>query len=146
LEKSWQSSANISSGLAHRTVRWCRLSQGQLGSLGKREGDVAINHRTVRWCTGLSGESTTPAGNGRSRNQRATCGRANGRFGTPDCQVCTGQCPVRQTISRTNGRLRPVRKEIEHQTATVAIRCTTRQKARIAYQIDVQRFLAYLGL
>jgi hypothetical protein len=22
--------------------------------------------------------------------------RANGRLGTPDCPVCTGQCPVRQ--------------------------------------------------
>jgi hypothetical protein len=31
---------------------------------------------------------------------------------------------------------------VVHQT----VRCTTRQKARIAYQIDVQRLLAALGL
>jgi hypothetical protein len=35
---------------------------------------MAINHRTVRWCTGLSGESTAPAANGRPRDQRATRG------------------------------------------------------------------------
>ena len=55
------------------------------------------------------------AANGRPRDQRATLVRANGRLGTPDC-------PVRQPIPRTNGRLRPVWKEIEHQTATVDVR------------------------
>jgi hypothetical protein len=36
--------------------------------------------------------------NGRLRDQRATCGEANGRMVAPDCPVCTGQCPVRQQI------------------------------------------------
>jgi hypothetical protein len=107
------------------SVRCPRLARRQLGALGKREGDVAINHRTVRWCTGLSGESTAPAANGRPRDQRATRGRANRRLGTPDCPVCTEQCPVRQPILRTNGRLLPVWKEIEHQTATVVVRWCT---------------------
>jgi hypothetical protein len=84
-------------------------------------GDVAIIHRTVWWCTGLSGGPTTLAANGRPRDQRATRGRANGRLGTPDCPVCPGQCPVRQPIPRTNGRLRPIWKEIAHQTATVTV-------------------------
>jgi hypothetical protein len=35
---------------------------------------VAIIHRKVRWRTGLSGEPTAPATNGRPRNQRATRG------------------------------------------------------------------------
>jgi hypothetical protein len=42
---------------------------------GKGKGDVAIIHRTVRWCTGLSGEPTAPAANGRPRDQRATRGQ-----------------------------------------------------------------------
>jgi hypothetical protein len=71
---------------------------------------------------------------------------ANGRLGTPDCLVCTGQCQVHQPDPRPNGRLRPIRKEIEHQTGTVAVRCTTRQKARFAFQVDLQRLLAALGL
>jgi hypothetical protein len=47
--------------------------------------------------------------------------RANGRLGTQDCLVCTGQCPVRQADPRPNGRLRPIRKEIEHRTDTVHV-------------------------
>jgi hypothetical protein len=48
--------------------------------------------------------------------------RNNGRLGTPDCPVCTGQCPVRQPIPRTNGQMRQKRKEIAHRTATVTVR------------------------
>jgi hypothetical protein len=40
----------------------------------KEKGDVAIIHRTVRWCTGLSGEPTAPAANGRPHDERATRG------------------------------------------------------------------------
>jgi hypothetical protein len=47
--------------------------------------------------------------------------RSNGRLGTPDCPVCTGQCPVRQPILRTNGRMRQKRKEIAHRTTTVTV-------------------------
>jgi hypothetical protein len=47
--------------------------------------------------------------------------RTNGRLGTPDCPVCTGQCPMCQLAQRTNDRLCPVWKEIEHRTATVAV-------------------------
>jgi hypothetical protein len=115
---------------------------------GKKKGDVAIK------ITGLSGGA--PDCPVSQRRQRPTVGRtinarhmarANGRLGTLDCPVCIGQCPVRQPIPRTNGRLRPLWKEIEHRKTTVAVWwCTTRQKARIAYQIDVQRLLAALGL
>jgi hypothetical protein len=92
---------------------------------GMKKGDVVKIHRTVRWCTGLSGEPTVASANCRSRNVRATRGRANGRLGTPDCLVCTGQCPVRQQIPGTNGRLLSVWKEIKHRTITVAVRWCT---------------------
>jgi hypothetical protein len=107
---------------------------------GKEKGAAAKNHRTVRWCTGLFGEPKVLAANDRLRNPRATRGPHQQSVGH------TGQCPVRQPVPRPNGRLRPIWKEIAHRTATVTVRCTTRQKARIAYQIDLQRLLAALGL
>jgi hypothetical protein len=66
--------------------------------------------------TGLSGELMVASANSRPHNLRTTRGRANGRLGTPDCPVCTGQCPVRQPIPRTNGRLLSIWKEIKHRT------------------------------
>jgi hypothetical protein len=92
---------------------------------GIRRRRTTIIHWTVRWCTGLSGEPTTA---------RATVGRAirarrmahaNGRLGTPDCPVCTGQCPVRQPARRSNGRLHQEWKEIRTGHATVAVRWCT---------------------
>jgi hypothetical protein len=110
----------------HRTVQWCIGLSGESSApepktpamnpslSGKGEGTAAKNHRTVRWCTELSGEPTAPTANGRLRDQRATRGRANGRMVTPDC-------PVRQRAWRTNGRLRPIWKEIEQRTGTVHV-------------------------
>jgi hypothetical protein len=94
LEKSWQSTANTSSVLAHRTVSgapgWPTVNQ----LLSEKEkGDVAIIHQTVRWCTGLSGESTAPAANGHLRNQRATRGPRQRSVGH------TGLSGVHQTVS-----------------------------------------------
>jgi hypothetical protein len=108
--------------VVHRTVSGAPGWLGINWALsGKEKCDMAIIHRTIRWCTELPDESTALAANGRPRDQCAIRGRANGRLGTPDCPVCTGQCPVHQPISRTNGRLRPVWKEIEHRTATVTV-------------------------
>jgi hypothetical protein len=89
-----------------------QAGSGELAALGFRRRRTAINHRTVRWCTGLSGEPMVGRANGRPRNPRVTRGRPNGLKGAPDCPVCTGQCPVRQWLQITNGRLRLNRKEI----------------------------------
>jgi hypothetical protein len=60
---------------------------------------------------------------------RAICGRhvarSNDRLGTPDCPVCTGQCPVRQSTPRTNDRMRQIWKGIAHRTAIVIVRWCT---------------------
>jgi hypothetical protein len=108
---------------------------------GNGKGNVAIIHRTVRWA------------NGRPRNLRATRGSSNGRRGAPDCPVCTGQCPVHQRAQSCNGRLCPIWKEITHRTcyssypvAHRTVWCATRQKARMAFQVYLQRILAALGL
>jgi hypothetical protein len=176
---------SICSGLAHRTVRCARLTNGEVAGLEKRRSCTAIIHRTVRWCTGLSGESSTTnsplsgngkgdvaiihrtvwwctelsgeptvaSTNGRPRNLRATHGLLQRSAGAPDCPVCTGQCPVRQPAQRSNGQMCPIWKEITHRTSyrtcPVAHRtvwCATRQKARIAFHVDLQRLLAALGL
>jgi hypothetical protein len=87
----------VSDALGWRLVNW-PLS-------GIRRRCTAKIHRTVRWCTGLSGEPTVVRANGRPRNPRMTCGRANDLMGAPDHPVCTGQCPVRQRLQIFNGRL-----------------------------------------
>jgi hypothetical protein len=79
----------------------------------------------------------------------AICGRrvsrSNGRLGTSDCPVCTGQCPVRQRAQRRNGQMRPIWKEIAHRTATGPVwwcpglsGAPLDKKARNAFQNDLQ--------
>jgi hypothetical protein len=134
---------------AQDSVR-CRGWPGdELDALGKKRRRRGNNSPDCLVCTGLYGEPTAPTANNCLRDQWATRGRANGRMVTPDCPVCTGQCPmctgqcpVRQRDQRPNGRLRQKRKEIMHRT----VRGTTRQKARIVFQLDLQRLLAALGL
>jgi hypothetical protein len=131
------------------SVRCARLALVKRLLSGIRRRRTAKNHRTVRWCTELSGEPTVGRANGRPRNPRVKRGRANGLMGAPDYPVCTGQCPVRQRLQIVNGRLRQNRKEICTGQCPVVhrtVRCTSRQKARIAFLDCSQRLLAALGL
>jgi hypothetical protein len=162
-------------GLAHRTVRCARLvrvnsplsglddgvwlkitgpsgesSVANSSPSGKAKGRHGYNSR---WCTGLSGEPTAACANGRPRNLHATRGLLQRSAGASDCPVCTGQCPVRQSAQRSNGRICHIWKEIVHRTvymtclvAHQTVRCATRQKARIAFLVGLQRLLAALGL
>jgi hypothetical protein len=93
--------------VVHRTVSdapgWA-LANWPLSGIRRRR--TAIIQRTVRWCTGLSGEPTVAKATvGHAIHTRRVV-HANGRLGAPDYPVCTGQCPVRQTARRSNGRLR----------------------------------------
>jgi hypothetical protein len=83
---------------------------------------VAIIHQTVRWYTRLSGESEPLEPTVGSEISGRRVAQANGRLGTPDCPVCTGQRLVRQRDRRPNGRMRQIRKGIEHRTATRHVR------------------------
>jgi hypothetical protein len=142
----------------HRTVRWCTGLSGESfaansGPQEKQRGDMAIIHRTVRWCTRLSGEPTVASANGRRRNLRATRELLQRSAGAPDCPVCTGQCLVRQSAHRSNSRICQIRKEIAHRTVYMTcpvahrtVRCATRQKASLAFQVGLQRLLAALVL
>jgi hypothetical protein len=146
------------------------LAQAAKTLLSLGAPDCPVVHRTVsgapgwRWSTGrsreldsgiwikitgLSGEPTVGRDNGRPRNPHVTRGRANSLKGAPDCPVCTGQCLVRQRLQIVNGRLRQNRKEICTGQCPVVhrtVRCTSRQKARIAFLDCSQRLLAALGL
>jgi hypothetical protein len=113
---------------------------------GKVQRRMAIIHQTVRWCTRLFGEPMVASATvGRVIRGRRVA-RTNGRQGAPDCPVYTGQCPVCQLARRCNGRLRQKRKEIGTGLSTVIVRCATRQKARMAFLVGLQRLLAALGL
>ena len=82
--------------------------------------------RTLRLkFTGLSGESEPPEPTVNSAISGRRVARANGRLGTPDYSVCTGQRPVRQRDRRPNGRMHQIRKRIEHWTTTGAVRWCT---------------------
>jgi hypothetical protein len=125
----------------------------ELAALGIRRRRTTIIHRTVWWCTRLSGEPTVASANGRPRNLHATRGLLQRSAGLPDCPVCTGQCPMRQSAQRSNGRICQIWKEIAHRTvyrtcpvAPRPVRCATRQKAGIAFQVGLQQLLAALGL
>jgi hypothetical protein len=129
----------------------CPVSRSQANSSlsGIDQRRTAIIHRTCPVCTGLSGKPTVRRANGRPRDPRGTRGRTNGRKGTPDCPVCTGQCPVRQRLQIANGQLRQIRKEICTGLCPVVhrtVQCARRQKARFAFLECSQRLLAALGL
>jgi hypothetical protein len=114
---------------------------------------VAINHRTVRWCTELSGEPTVPAANSHPRDQRATRGprqRSVGHTGLSGVDRTVSGAPTspkdqRSAVPDMEGDRAPdcyYGCPVVHRT----VWCTTRQKARIAFQVDLQRLLATLGL
>jgi hypothetical protein len=120
---------------------------------GKERCDVAIIHRTVRWCTRLSNEPTAPAANGRLRDQRATRGprqRSVGHTGLSSVHRTVSGAPTspkdqRSAVPGMEGNRAPDCYSdcpVVHRT----IRCTTRQKARINFQFDIQRLLSALGL
>jgi hypothetical protein len=119
----WLKFTGLSSGAPDCPVRLQhqrpRTSATNSSLSGNKESVAAKNHRTVRWCTGLFGESEPLEPTVASAISGRRVARSNGRLGTPDYPVCTGQCPVRQPILRPNGRSCPIWKEIVHRTPTV---------------------------
>jgi hypothetical protein len=83
---------------------WTRRSRDSMAVYDYNSPDCPVVHRTVQWA------------NGRLRNLRATRGLLQRLAGAPDCPVCTGQCPVRQSTQRSNGWICQIWKEIVHRT------------------------------
>ena len=89
--------------------------------------------------TGLSGEPTSPMANGRLRNLRAmrvSLQRSVGHTGLSGAP--TGPEEQWSVAPDMEGDRAP--------DMNNGVRCTTRQKAINAFQIDLQRLLAALGL
>jgi hypothetical protein len=109
---------------------------------GKVGRVTTIIHRTVRCAVGLSGVPAAPAPTVGSAISGRRVARANGHQATSDCPVCQGG-------HGCNGRLRQKRKEITQCSCLVVHRtvwCAHGQKTTIAYQMELQRLLAALGL
>jgi hypothetical protein len=113
---------------------------------GKQKGDVAKIHWTVRWRSGLSGEPTAPVANGRPCDQRVTrdllqrsagCTGLSGAPSGPEEQRSAAPDMEGDRTSDMNSGC-----PVVHQI----VRCTTRQKAKMAFQVGLQRLLAALGL
>jgi hypothetical protein len=120
---------------------------------GKEKSDVAIIHWTVRWRTGLSGEPTAPAANGWPRDQHATrgpCQRLVRHTGLSDVHRTVSGAPTDPEDQRSDApdmegdRAPDCYSDcpVVHRT----VRSTTRQNARNAFQTNLQRLLAALGL
>jgi hypothetical protein len=138
----------VFSGTYMRCTRLCSLNSGV--TVARLANSPLSGIDGVLWLkfTGLSGEPTAPVPTVGSAISGRRVVQANGHLASPDCPVCIGQCPVYQEDQGLNCRLRQKRKEIKHCSCLVGhrtVRCTNRQKARIAYQMELQRLLATLG-
>jgi hypothetical protein len=161
------------SGGAPDSVRCARLVSGENVALGIRRRRTAIIHRMVQWCTGLSGESSaansSPSRKAKGRrgynspdcsvSQWSAAQSSRDMWTAPTVSWCIGQSDVHRTmsgapISSEDQRSDALEKEgdrapdsysdgpVVHRT----VRCTTRQKASVAFHVGLQWLLAALGL
>jgi hypothetical protein len=119
---------------------------GQSAALGKTQRRTTIIHRTVLWCTGLSGAPTVASANGRLRNPQATRGQQQrsvghtGLSGAPTDPEDQWSDALDMEGDRAPDSCSDCL--VVHRT----VRCTTRQKRSLAFQVGLQRLLAALGL
>jgi hypothetical protein len=123
----WRSLACVQPNMhqpgVHRTVRCGPIDERF--ALGNSPRAPQINSRDCLVCTGLSGEPTAPAANGRQRDQRATRGPSQRSLSR------TGLSGVRQTVSgaprgpKVQQSASLEKKEIGHRTGTVHVRWCT---------------------
>jgi hypothetical protein len=103
--------------------------------------------------TGLSGEPTAPVASGRPHDQRATRSQLQRSAG------CTGLSSVHRTVYGAPTSPEEQRSDVPNMEGDRApdmnsgypvvhrtVRCTTRQKAGIAFQVGLQWLIAALGL
>jgi hypothetical protein len=141
------------SGGAPNSVRCARLADGEPTALGKKQRRTNIIHRTVRWCIGLSDETTVASANGRPRNPRAMRGpqqRSVGHTGLSGVHRTVSGAPIDPENQQSDAPEKEGDRALDsysdcpvvHRT----VRCTTRQKASLVFQVGLQWLLAALGL
>jgi hypothetical protein len=111
---------------------------------GKDQRRTAIIHRTVRWCTGLSGEPTVTSTTVGPAIHRRRVARNNGRLAHRTVWCATPKDQRSDALEKEGDRVSDSYSDclVVHRT----VRCTTRQKASLAFQVGLQRLLAALGL
>jgi hypothetical protein len=139
--------------VVHRTIRCPDWPGGELAALRKKRRRRGYNSPDCPVCIGLSGE---PNG---AHDQRSSARSTGDTWLIQQLDGHTGLSGVHRTLSgaptgpKTQRSASP-EKEGDHTpdrncSCPVVHRtvwCTTRQKARIAFQLDLQRLLATLGL
>jgi hypothetical protein len=130
----------VLSGGAPDSVRCASLVSGEKAALGKRS--TAYNYNSP----------DCPVSQ-RSPAQRSAAQSAGDAWPAPT--VGRGHRTVRCALDSVRCTIGPETttvgctffwKAFTHRTTTVTVRCTTRQKARLAFQDCLQRLLAALGL
>jgi hypothetical protein len=141
-QESAESRSTGLSGGAPDSVRCARLARAKWLLSGIHRRRTAKIHRTVQ-CAPDYPVSQRSAG--------PTVGRAicAGHVAEPTARRWHRTVRCANGSQSANGRLRYLRKEIGHRTVSGVhrtVRCTSRQKARSAFQDCSQRLLAALGL
>jgi hypothetical protein len=130
--------------IIHRTVRWCTGLSGESSVAnsspsGKAKGDVAKIHRTVRWANGRQRQwSAAQSSCDTWQLQRSAGG--TGLSGAPTSPELQWSDAPDLEGDRAPDSYRDC--SVVHRT----VRCTTRHKASLAFQVGLQRLLAALGL
>jgi hypothetical protein len=138
--------------VVHRTVSSAQAGPATNSSLSVKSEGAAKNHRTIRCALDCPVRQRRPRPTVGSAISERRVARANGRLVTPDCPVYTGLsgAPTGLEVQRSAAPNKEGDRAsdcycscpVVHQT----VWCATRQKARIAFQLDLQRLLAALGL
>jgi hypothetical protein len=110
---------------------------------GKDQRRTTIIHRTVRWCTGLSGEPTVASATvGRAIHGRGPHQRSAGGTGLSGVHQIVSDAPSGPKLQQsTTPYLEGNRAPDSYSDCPVAhrtVRCATRQKARMAFQVCLQ--------
>jgi hypothetical protein len=152
-EKSWREFGSAKPKPApdcpvvHRIVSGAQAGPATNSSLsGKSEGTVAKNHQTVRWANGARGQRSST----RSTGDTWPSQRSDGHTGLSGVHRTMSGAPRGSRAQRSaspekEGDRAPEKYcscPVMHRT----VQCSTRQKARIAFQFDLQWLLAALGL
>jgi hypothetical protein len=141
------------------SVRCARLAGGELAALGKKQRRTTIIHRTVRWCTRLSGGAPDCPVSQRSPAQWSAAQSAGDAWLTatigwahrtvrcaPDSVRCANWPKDQRSDALEKERDRAPDSYSDCPMVHRTVRCTTRQKASLAFQVGLQRLLAALGL
>jgi hypothetical protein len=136
--------------VVHRTTKQCPVPRLALRQTRRSQEKAKAPRLKI---TRLSGESTTPLPNGRQRNQRVTRGlrqQSVGHTRLSGVHQTVSGAPTEPKVQRSGAPDKEGDRAPDNYCSCPlvhrTVRCTTRQKARIAFKLDLQWLLVALGL